>query len=403
MEVVFTEKKDFSLQTIKEMCAEGDIVTNPDYQREFLFTAKQSSELIESVLMGIPIPTVYLCQENDETWTVIDGQQRIMSFVKYLKNDFPLSGLTELEELNGQYFKDMDKKIQKKLKSSSLNAVCILKESQELKYEIFARLNQGSISLKPQELRNCIYRGPFNQMLEDLSKNPLLPVLFHDANKRKIYQDRILRFFALRNFSEYKSSILRTMNYYMHQHQNDDLDKNLFNRTIDIIKQILGETAFLGLSREGSKDREKFSGAVYDSIIIPFSFYDNHDLISHADKIRKAVEDLKKNNKKYYEDTYIDTGSRKRVAGRIMAVYKLLQDITGYSGDSRVFSEDVKKELFHDGYVCSWCKNIILSIDDAEVDHIIPFSKGGKTDITNAQLLHKHCNREKSNKEEVLC
>ncbi len=391
--IVYTSQKDFPLSTIKEMFDDGDIVTDPDYQRDFVYTQKQSSKLIESMLIGIPIPTVYLCQENDETWSVIDGQQRITSFVFYLENKFPLSGPTELKELNGLYFKDMDKPLQKKLKSSSLNAICILKESQELKYEIFARLNQGAISLKPQELRNCIYRGSYNKMLEDLA-----------GNKRKQYQERILRFFALRNFTDYKSSIMKMMNDYMFVHQNaDDVEiadcKALFNKTIDIIKQVLGDTAFFTVNRDNDKVIGKFSGSVYDSIIIPFSFFNNHDLMAHADEIRKAIEDLKLNNEQYREDTYVATGSRKRVLGRIFAVYNLLAKITGsYGSDdsNRVFSDNVKKELFYPGYICSWCNNEILNIDDAEVDHITPFSQGGKTDITNAQLLHRHCNREKS-------
>lgn len=402
--IVYTTKKDFPLSTIREMFDDGDIVTNPDYQRDFVYTPKQSSKLIESMLIGIPIPTVYLCQENDETWSVIDGQQRITSFVFYLENKFPLSGLTELEELNGLYFKDMDKPLQKKLKSSSLNAICILKESQELKYEIFARLNQGAISLKAQELRNCIYRGSYNNMLEDLAKNKYLPILFHDENKRKQYQERILRFFALRNFTNYKSSIIKTMNDYMSAHQNvDDTEiaecKTLFNKTIDIIKQILGDTAFFAVNRENGEVIGKFSGSVYDSIIIPFSFFNNHDLMAHADEIRKAIEDLKLNNEEYRENTYVATGSRKRVLGRILTVYNLLIKITGSYGNddsTRIFSDNIKKELFHSGYICSWCNNKILSIDDAEIDHTTPFSQGGKTIIENAQLLHRHCNREKS-------
>lgn len=69
---VYTTQKDFPLSTIREMFDDGDIVTDPDYQRDFVYTQKQSSKLIESMLIGIPIPTVYLCQENDETWSVID-------------------------------------------------------------------------------------------------------------------------------------------------------------------------------------------------------------------------------------------------------------------------------------------------------------------------------------------
>ena len=402
---VHTEKKDFPLSSIKEMFDDGDIITNPDYQRDFVYSVSQSSKLIESVLIGIPIPTIYLCEEDDGTFSVIDGQQRITSFVKYLKNEFALTGLTELKELNNLTFKDMDKVIQKKLKSSSLNAICILKDSQELKYEIFARLNQGSVSLNSQELRNCIYRGTYNNMLEELSNNKHLPILFHDENKRKQYQERILRFFALRNFTEYKSSIIKTMNDYMSIHQNDDENtisnhKELFNKTIDIVKQILGESAFFPVNRENDTEIKKFSGSVYDSIIIPFSFFNNHDLMLHSDEIRNAIKNLKLNDDKYRDDTYVATGSRKRVIGRIMTVYNLLTRITGSYGNdnnNRLFSFSTKKELWHEGYICPFCGNEILDINDAEIDHIIPFSQGGTTDISNAQLLHRHCNREKSN------
>lgn len=401
---VFTDKKDFTLSNIKEMFDDGEIITDPDYQRDFVYTQKQSSKLIESMLIGIPIPTVYLCQEADGTWSVIDGQQRITSFVYFLKNEFPLKGLTELKELNGLYFKDMEKPLQRRLKQSSLGAICILKESQNLKYEIFARLNQGAVSLKPQELRNCIYRGSCNKMLIELANNKYLPVLFKDENKRMQYQERVLRFFALRNFTEYKSSMLKTMNDYMIVHQNDDSEKiekskALFNRTIDIIKQVLGETAFLAINREDGKVIEKFSGSVYDSIIIPFSFFGNHDLMAHADEIRNAINNLKQYDDEYRENTYAATGSKNRVIGRIVKVYNLLKDIVGNYGnnESRIFQDNIKKELFYDGYICSYCGNEILSIDDAEVDHIIPYSQGGRTDLSNAQLLHRHCNREKSN------
>lgn len=405
---VFTDSKDFTLTTIKDMFDDGEIITNPDYQRDYVYDNKMASKLVESILMNIPIPTVYLCQEEDESYSVIDGQQRITSFVRYLKNEFALTGLTELPELNGKHYKELEKAVQKRLKSSSLRAIVILKESQDIKYEIFARLNQGSVSLKPQELRNCIYRGSFNTMLEELAANKNLPVLFHDSNNRKSYQERILRFFALRNYTQYKSSIKKTMNSYMAEHQNDRDEKiaeakSLFNGTVDLIRQVLGADAFLVVDRDTVI--EKFSGSVYDSIIIPFSFFTGHDLMPYADNIRTQITELKRNDEQYREDTYAATGSRKRVVGRIMAVYNLLTKITGVYGmtdEGRTFSAEVKKQLFHPGYICTYCGNEILSIDDAEVDHIVPFSQGGKTEIFNAQLLHRHCNREKSDSMEGI-
>ena len=92
---------------------------------------------------------------------------------------------------------------------------------------------------------------------------------------------------------------MKTMNAYMAKHQNDDetqinLLKNKFTATIDIIKQVLGNDAFMAFDRDNGKVIEKFSGSVYDSIVIPFSFFSSHDLMAYADQIRNAINDLKK-------------------------------------------------------------------------------------------------------------
>ena len=406
MKRVFTDKKDFPLSLIKEMFDDGDIIPQPDYQRDYVMDVKIASRLIESVLLNIPIPTVYLCEELDGRFSIIDGQQRMTSFVKYLKNEFALKGLEELSELNGKKFSELEKTLQRTLKSCTLNSIILTKESQELKYEIFARLNQGSIRLKPQELRNCIYRGTLNNMIEEIAKNNrYLNDLFLENNKRKNYQEYILRFFALRNFNDYSSSMTKTMNNFMIKHQNADEQeikefKELYNRTIDIIKQVFGSTAFCAYDRQKNQFMNKFSGSIYDSITIACSMFNPHDLMAHADEIRNQVNEIKKNNLTYQDYTYAATGSKNRVIGRIMMIYQLIENIIGNTNSSqRLYSKSTKEELWYEGYVCPYCNQQILSIDDAEVDHIIPYSKGGNTVIENAQLLHRHCNREKNNSE----
>ena len=406
MKRVFTDKKDFPLSLIKEMFDDGDIIPQPDYQRDYVMEVKLASRLIESVLLNIPIPTVYLCEELDGRFSIIDGQQRMTSFVKYLKNEFALKGLEELSELNGKKFSELEKTLQRTLKSCTLNSIILTKESQELKYEIFARLNQGSIRLKPQELRNCIYRGTLNNMIEEIAKNNrYLNDLFLENNKRKNYQEYILRFFALRNFNDYSSSMTKTMNNFMIKHQNADEQeikefKELYNRTIDIIKQVFGSTAFCAYDRQKNQFMNKFSGSIYDSITIACSMFSPHDLMAHADEIRNQVNEIKKNNLTYQDYTYAATGSKNRVIGSIMMIYQLIVNIIGNTNSSqRLYSKSTKEELWYEGYVCPYCNQQILSIDDAEVDHIIPYSKGGNTVIENAQLLHRHCNREKNNSE----
>ncbi len=402
---VFTDKKDFPLSLIKDMFDEGDIIPQPDYQRDYVMDVKTASKLIESVLMNIPIPTVYLCEEVDGTFSIIDGQQRMTSFVKYLKNEYALKGLEELSELNGKTFAELDKSLQRTLKACTLNSIILTKESQGLKYEIFARLNQGAIRLKPQELRNCIYRGSLNTLIESIAEdNKHLKELFLEENKRKNYQEYILRFFSLRNLTDYSSSMTKTMNNFMSKHQNADKQelkelKNLFNSTIDIIKQVFGSTAFCAYDRQKGQFMNKFSGSVYDSVVIACSMFDNHDLMVHADEIRSQVNEIKKNNATYQDYTYAATGSKNRVVGRIMMVYNIIAQIVGKASDggvARTFSNEVKEQLWHDGYICPYCNQTILSIEDAEVDHILAFSNGGETDISNAQLLHRHCNREKN-------
>ncbi len=401
---VFTQKKDLPISTIKEMFDEGDIIPQPTYQRDYVMDDKQASKLIESILIQIPIPTVYLCEENDGRLSVIDGQQRITSIVRFLKNEFALKGLEELKTLNKKYYKDLDKTLQRTIKTTTLNSIVITKESQELKYEIFARLNQGSTKLKPQELRNCIYRGSFNDMLEDLATVPLLKKIYREDNKRKNYQEYILRFFALRNESDYKSSLKKTFNDYMLKHQNDGESeitsmKKSFTSTMDIIKQVLGETAFCAYDRQNGKFMNVFSGSVYDSIVVAFSRFNNHDLMVHADQIRQTIEEIKKNNVQYQNFTYASSGSKNRVIGRIEIIYQAIAKIIGKFSDGetfRNFSQQTKENLWHEGYICSYCNQVILSIEDAETDHIIAYSNDGETIIENAQLLHRHCNREKS-------
>lgn len=257
--------------------------------------------------------------------------------------------------------------------------------------------------MKPQELRNCIYRGSFNNMLKDIaSNNTSLNELFHDKNTRSSYEERILRFFVLRESMILDDTFVNAMNLYMSIHQNDsEIDiqkaKNLFNGTIEMIKTILGTSAFFSFEE---KDRKKFNGAIYDSIMIPFSFYEKSDLINHSDEIRVEIGKVKRYDEIYRENVYAGTNSRKKVFGRISKIWSLLISITGKNGmnrGNRFFSDNVKRQLFYEGYRCSYCGNEILNINDCEIDHIIPFSLGGSTDISNAQLLHRYCNQSKGN------
>ena len=124
--------------------------------------------------------------------------------------------------------------------------------------------------------------------------------------------------------------------------------------------------------------------------------------MKHADEIRVAINKLKSENEDYQSWIFAGTNASKRIRSRVNAVMNILNEILAAdeSDDSRqkrLFDHDVKEKLFYPGYICRYCGNKILSVDDCEVDHIIPFSMGGLTELENAQLLHKWCNRSKGN------
>ena len=166
------DKKDYTLQNFKTMEEEGELDPQPDYQRWYVFDDVKASRLIESVFLDIPVPSIYLNTEEDGTYSIIDGQQRITSFLRFMKNEFALTKLEKRKDLNGKRFKDLSKQEQIIIKNYDIVTYIIKDdETNSLKYEIFERLNQGSVKLNAQELRNCVYRGPFNAMLKDLATN----------------------------------------------------------------------------------------------------------------------------------------------------------------------------------------------------------------------------------------
>lgn len=235
--------------------------------------------------------------------------------------------------------------------------------------------------------------------------NTYLPILFHDSNDRYSYEERILRFFALRPMV-LKGTYKIMMNKCMESHADDDDNviknyKTKYNALIDLVKTVLGEDAFFA-----SDQRKKFNGAVYDSIMIPFSLFPKRDIIKHADEIRSAIQKLKAENKDYQDWVFAGTNASKRIRSRVCAVMDILSNVisadsSSHESNKRLFAPHIKEELFYPGYICKYCGNQILSIDDCEVDHIIPYDAGGPTEIENAQLLHKWCNRSKGSKVQV--
>ena len=406
MKKLYFAIKEPSINELRSWKTKGKLLTNPDDQRDYVYTEEKASRLVESALMLIPLPTIYLCEEENNIYSVIDGQQRIMSFIKFVDGDFALKGLTSLTELNGKYYKDLDAELQTIIDDTTFRTILIAKESADSKYDIFERLNRGAVTLKEQELRNCVYRGPYNSMINDLANEKNVVTMFKAENKRMWYQEYILRFFALIDFMSYKPSMKTWLNKYMKLHQFEDeksiaADREKFVKTLSIVKEVLGTDAFATVDYEKKIVINKFSATFYDSIMIAFSKFDRTKLINKADAIRLAIEDKKLHDDVYHDACYAATGSTDRVIRRILTIFNLVSSILGDDGtnkESRTFDPALKLPLAErQNYICPLCNNKIVDIEQCEIDHILPYSLGGKTIFENAQLVHMICNRHKSN------
>jgi hypothetical protein len=205
---------DLTLSVIAEMWKNGDIEI-PDFQRNFVWSMKQSSLLIESFLLGLPVPQVFFYIDDEHKNLVIDGQQRILSIVSYFdgyfgtesihgkRQVFRLQGLDEKNPFANLRFKDLNEVSQRKLKSAILRAINIRQLSPTGEntsiYHIFERLNTGGTPLKPQEIRNCVFRGDFSGELKRLNTDDnwrlILGKKTYDRHQKDV--ELILRLFAL--------------------------------------------------------------------------------------------------------------------------------------------------------------------------------------------------------------
>lgn len=175
------------------------ISQRPDFQRQYVWTDSLASRLIESLLLNVPIPPCYFSQNADYEFDVIDGQQRIYSIYRFLRNEFELLNLEVMSELNGCKFKDLSRRLQRQIETHTLRAIVVTHDSDpEIQFDVFERLNTNTMPMNAQELRNCIYRGKLNDLLGELALyKPWLEILGKQRpDKRLRDEELILRFFA---------------------------------------------------------------------------------------------------------------------------------------------------------------------------------------------------------------
>ena len=336
---VKTQSLEYDLETLVKKINKGIIKLDPDYQRRHRWDDKTSSRLIESLILNIPIPTIYISQDVDVDWetdeyrySVIDGQQRLTSMYNFLNDKYALIGLDTLDELNGCYHRDLPPFLIRRLEERTIK--CLRIDStldSQVKIDIFERLNSGSVKLEPQELRNAVYSGKFNVLCKDLSSNRDFRTLLQIDSEAPEINNRVrkmedvevvLRFFTLINnnyqtykktkekgFTDFLSETMKLLN----NSSDDFLDKckREFDTTMEIILRDFGSTAFAKYKFESDhfKLQSKYNVAVFDALATSchdLIFEDNiNDFLHKKEKFKLLFK-----NPEFYESisgSYLDT------------------------------------------------------------------------------------------------
>ena len=209
-ETVRVTKKDFSVFELYRKYNKQQLILDVDFQRKTVWGYKQKCELIESILMGLPLPIFYFKQQNNSTYVVVDGKQRLSTLFEFLNNGFSLKSLKILTFLNGKKFKDLTEELgiyQSQLEDYQVYSHVILPPTPDkILFDIFDRVNRGGTKLNKQEIRNALYHGRGLKMITSITETEIFEEatrIEHGKDARMKGSYLLTRFFAFYLFSYY--------------------------------------------------------------------------------------------------------------------------------------------------------------------------------------------------------
>ncbi|GFH91157.1 hypothetical protein IMSAGC002_02409 [Lachnospiraceae bacterium] len=316
---------DLSVKELLSMVNDGLINIAPDYQRQFRWDDERQSSLIESLFLGIPVPSLFMATNADGTWELIDGVQRVSTMICFAGDDkvrekvnakhvesLKLKGLSKLVNFNDKRFSDLPIGVQNKFKLTSIKVTTLSdKSDKNVRFDLFERLNRGGITLTPQEIRSCVYRGGFNDFLKELSQDTNFKECVHLSENQEndgTREELVLRFFAyLYDLDSFEHSVKDFLNNYMSKaDRNFNYSKN--DKLFREVFRILNEALPMGIS----KGRKNTPLNLFEAVSVGAA-------LAYMDKGKINVSGIEEWLKDKELLKYITgaTNSRPRVIGRI--------------------------------------------------------------------------------------
>ena len=335
---IISQATDDKVNSLYRDSQRGRLLIQPDFQRHYVWDRQKATSLIESALLGIPLPVVYLADEGKGKKSVIDGQQRLTSFFSFISGKFPdgkefkLGKMQVFPELKGKAFSDLDEEYQARIDDCPIRTITFSQDSDsELKFNVFERLNTGAVALNDQELRNCIYRGKYNALLKELAADSDFKSIIgiEGQERRMLDVELVLRFAAFRNMTylHYKSPIKSFLNEEMRERQNLSDEKaeeikTAFKNSVSLIKSLLGDKAFrrylpgTSSNARGDWEPKKFNNSLFDILMFGFADKDKNLVMRNLDAIREAYIDLMTTDEEFIDAIVRSTSSLQAVKKR---------------------------------------------------------------------------------------
>lgn len=330
----------------------------PFYQRRPRWDAIKQSRLIESFLINLPVPPVFLYEKDFNSYEVMDGQQRISAIKEFYNNKLKLKGLEHWPELNGRRYDELPSLVKAGIDRRSISSIVMLKESAPedeeavlLREIVFERLNTGGIALGRQEIRNALFQSPFNDALIEMSRHDVIrfawglpkysdeemttkPKRLFDSSFFKKMQDveLILRFFALRNARHYRKGMQPFLDIYMMHAAEFNEDeifelRALFNDCISAASAIFDENVFCPYKVDEREWSETPSKGFYDAVMVGLANNRRH-LARLVDRKEDVLEESETLFESHEHGTFTGRGNSKSdILNRIGLYTKMLESV----------------------------------------------------------------------------
>jgi hypothetical protein len=334
-----TQQSDFSLAAINDMISNESIDISPNYQRRDRWKPEKQSALIESFMLNVPVPPIYLSEDDYGKYSVIDGKQRLTTINDFITGKLKLKSLSKFPELNEFTFQDLPAQLKNALTVRPFIRVIILLQQSDpqLKYEVFLRLNTGGEKLKAQEIRNVAYAGPLNDLLIELSSSIFLKQQMKITSEKSTSFrnmddiEMVLRFFAIEDkWEAFGRKLANGLDVYMsdNRYSKPAPLRNKYLRALNACEALWGERAFQKPVLDGW--REQFIAPLYDAQMVSVSHLTEAQVNVLSNKKKEVIAATQftfNNNDEFVKSVTQATSDTSAIKKRVSTLLDLLKEL----------------------------------------------------------------------------